>query len=862
MERHIVNQIVAGLIQYGKICHYFYDPKDGWKEEKINSDGLAGIQVEEAFKKQMFLSLAWSIARLNYFCNYGGHNPEMMDQGTGKDILFDEKEKNQFFASLSKDEDDTAIKEFREKIATCFPVRNTGESPDETKEIVNLLKDIFRSIEHLRNHIFHYQQNNLFEILTCNTIKSKLETSKIFLQRDIDSLQENFKEQMRSSGLMEYYSFELLENIFTSPGLSFNLYASHYAMMPSFKNVFTKGCNLYKSTEGHKGVRWLVDEESFKNKEGWLAYKNLLQLIYYHSFLPAINEDESLITNFINKTKEWNKKESIEAQKNQGNKPNNYKHRYANMPDYRSPKSLKGYFESLQHLQSMRENEENTSDKQNNYYLDFVRDVYVQAFDDFLNEKLSCFYDLLIKDQPNGIDPEESLLRLFNGEHPVLEMQTALEPSTAPIDMYPFLRMLDQRELNKMLHQFIRYRTSLQDRGESTSEFCGESQKVEELIALVQFTFPQPVSDGHYQTILDKYFSKFIEHRDPKAYVPLYYQQDTETPILHRSMSLVGRSGAMALYCAMFCKESKPLYRVSKNDYQKYLDFKNPEMGSQSSPIEQKQEDLRLLHQELVRIGKDNKENNQKAIIRYNTLLNEVHNEYRTLQHKLTFEALYKIHQIHIDILGRFAAFAEDWERDMFFMLTALKSMKMIDLDVNAIFFYDEQNKDGVVKKLKKQLKNGHEGKKLFCELCWSGEDYNAASEDEILDRLFTRNSVAHLNHITQFKPINGSPQKSIIQLVNRMRVLLAYDLKRQNSVTKAVQEIMEKQHKIKIVLKPKKCEANVDHRYKPVEFELIDVKSCMITHLQNLQKPIKIKAHTTWMLDLVRELLEFQSDK
>ncbi|WMJ22659.1 type VI-A CRISPR-associated RNA-guided ribonuclease Cas13a [Paludicola sp. MB14-C6] len=930
--RHIINQLVQGLIMYGKLQHYYFDnAKLKWETNKINSNGLSEIQIEEAFKKQMFLSLCFGATKLNYFYNYASNNISEFTlnntQKNDKDIFLDFKNRNCFYSKIKKDS--IKFEELRNKMATCFPI--VTEHSDKTNKIYNdkkLLSEISNEeicyfLEYsvqccytIRNNIFHYKEASLLKVLKeklnedsifvsriitllkmnknelfksidtsehKETIKVMLykhksyvnnwlynnnqeykeelkelskksdkdslyknkvdsllqkdkdeliiilqtfvpkfimaeKVSKNLLQIDINNIQAQFKEQIRSSGIADYYSPDTLEKVFKSHNLRFYLYAEPYPMMPSFRNVFTRGCNISKGNFNSDESKWFMDKGTYKNEE-YLAYKNLLQIIYYNSFLPAIQSKETIITNWIDKTKLWNK-ELANLKLN-----NKYQYKYHDMPEYDSTK-LSDYLSNLQHLQSIRENDENIED--DNHFTEFVKDIFVLAFNDFLQKKIPSLCGII--KSPCKQLSNTTLDDVFVSTDLSLKMKTDYNSLSEFTGVYLFLKLLDQRELNILLHQFIRYRHSTHISDE-------ELLKIEELIALVQFTLPPPTTDENYQDNLKDYFSKFIDGDYKTEYEKFYCQEDDKTPILQRSISVIGRSGAMALYTDMFVQNEK-IYTVTQSDYQQYCHY-NKKLNDGLSIIEAKQNVLQDLHKQIVTARKG--AYIQPQITNYENLAKEIQN-YNNCRQKVTFETLYKVHQIHIDILGRFAAFAEDWERDMFFMLTALKGLGKVNFDVNKVF-----ENGGVVGDLCGELKTNN---KLFFNLCWSDDSVN-----DVRKAIGVRNILAHLNHMSQcyIKSIgNIEAQPSIIDIINKLRVLLAYDIKRQNAVTKSIQDLLFKDYKIKLVLEPEKT------KNQPKIFKIKSLKTDNIIHLKKI-KAIPIEAHDDFMISLVKKLLEFK---
>jgi len=888
IKAHITNKITALLIQNGKFMHY--------KVEHPTSDILSNIQIEESFKKQLFLSIAWATTRLNYFFDYGSNNDVLLGEpknnstvGTNiqGDILseFDEDttlkniyQKNikntkaymeYFLAELKKSENNNK-NVFQEKVCTTFPIHIQENNSDDTIEaLLDILDAAKESISYLRNNVFHPQKEYLYELTLPEKIKGIVEKdyfakTKEVMKTDISQINSCFKEKIRSALIADVYPLEILQNLFTNCKLSFYLYAPKYELMPAFRKVYQRGANLCSQGGTQRNLSWFYNKpvvsrgadglRDINDIKQWQAYKNLLQMIYEHSFLPAVHEDESLITKYIYETIQQSQEASRDRNKE-------YCFRYRNMPKYKSS-SLAAYMSNLQRLQSAEESNQHDDTKSKtdnkNYYIDFVQDFFVRAFDRYLEGHLSSIKRYLLPDAGNKLhvtekeDVETTLSQLFQKENPTICMKDANvinENDEFCLLFYPFLRMLERRELSNLQHQVIRYRCSFKHR---LSIEVDSSEKLERLIAMLIFTFPDHIDEEDcYKDMVKKYFGKFVEG-SLKDYLDLYFQSG-EKLIQQKSMLALMRTGSMALYSEMF----SPIYKITSEDYNKYKSYcqlgENPG-GKQLSPIEQAQQQLASLHQELCEeksISKDN-----EKLRKYKECLVLVH-EYSELRRKLTFDLLYEIHLIHVDILGRFASFAADWERDMHFLLLGLYGLgqqnqidKLLSFksqeEVDNIFRYMRREKS-MTAKFKNALKN-EINRKTLEELCL----YNC--QDGLDKVINVRNTLAHLNHMTQISYKNEY-QKSIFELLTAISKLLNYDLKRKNSVTRVLKALLNKYH-IKLSLYQKND-----------DYECISIKSEEIVHLKNLRirenkKRIELPAQDVLFVECVAKLLDFSYNK
>lgn len=861
--RQIVNQLTAGLIQYGKLSYYFHDKENHtWQEEKLNSEGMQEIQVRETFKKQLFLSVVWSVNKLNYFFQYGGENPKMLYQVKydedciAGDIIeelrkadfsrfcYDDPIKNNYihrFMHGIKEEPEKFELLF-DKMSVSYPLEEEDKNPEE---ILKVLQEINCSVTDLRHSTIHYQKDVVYQ----ETQGPKYPKASEFLRRDIDNIENCFLEQIRSMSLAEYYPLDLLQKVFKDCNLNFQLYASQVPMVPSFQKVFGKGVNLYKADQKSDSLKWYMEvRKDPEAKLATLAYRNFIQLIYYHGFLPAVEKNNALVTDFINETVEWNQERSLQSQREDPETKyiNFSKYRYQGMPEFQN-KSLLEYMSELQRDQSNKEKEDSQADvpedKKKRYYTKFIQDIFAFSFGSFLNSKLNeCREDLLqprYQEMKTNEDREQRLKKLLED----LEMKTNIKNgSPTQLAMYPFLKLLDQRGLNQLLHQFIRYSASVKNSFMQDDKALNLNREIEELIALVAFTKRPLMNTEAYSKAIEMLSETFIEG-EIKDYADLYYQSDQEHSVLHRNIAYMGGTGVIALYSDVL----RDCYRVKKTDYVEYKKANSKENGRQFTRIGEDQKRLQDLHESLI--GRYN----SGQIQEYKKLLRKTH-EYNVLKKRITFENMYEIYQLHTELLGRLASFAEDWERDMLFLLTGLESRGLIEDRVEKIFLKD---KGGVVAKMNKNLKDNEKLlKSLYCR-----EDQEST---DFWKTFHVRNAVAHFNHFTQKSQSKGGSvvyQRSIEELINRIRGLLAYDMKRQNAVTQAVQKIFDK-HQMIIKFKPVTINSDPEKWVGTwnIEFGIDCIRSKNIVHFKNLSDRIcLIEAHDRNTIKAIEKLMKFK---
>ncbi|MFU0828663.1 MAG: hypothetical protein ACFWTJ_14240 [Lachnoclostridium sp.] len=889
VNRSIINQLVAGLIQQGKLLHYFYDYEKGlWQKDFLNSHGLSYIQVEEAFKKSLMSALTWGINRLIFF--YYDGKEKFPDKS---DILLNPKKDKKYNINdyrknyYKRIKDDS--KHFKEKLAACFSVKvkeENNRNNDSVDKLIDLVEVTRKSVANIRHNIFHYKEESLLKILESGGQKKENEKSnqngksikynvaKEFFIRDIKNLTDAFREQIRSLGILEYYPLSLLINCFDACGLEFKLYTSQNSMIPSFGKVYKKGYNLYKSDNNkHKGLHWYIEVPN--QDQGRLAYKNLLQLIYYYAFLPEVKENETLITDFINSTKEWNQKEATNAKNKskaksmQSDESNNIAYRYEAMPDYKG-EPLSDYLELLQREQMLREKQVQEKEADNNYYIPFIQDVVVRAFDAYLS-RMDKYRDSL---QAPALQPKEDVEKALNelicangGKYvlktrfqkylPFNEIQSdkqekpnnereeknnqeLSQKEKGLLSFYLLLRLLDGKVISELQHQFVRYRCSLKERklynynNVNQDELISVLEELEELMELVRYTIPSTLpqslsgkKESDFKDLIERHFNDFFEEKVINK-IDFYYQSDAKSPIPRKPMTLLVRSAPLPLYQQML----KDYYHITEEDINEYLKLSNGIVDEQNrlNELHKKLEHVKVQSRKISnKTGKSNyvnylTEEDAGMVEEYEETLIKVI-KYKNLRRKLTFESLYEIFQVHVNIIARLIGFAEDWERDMFFLLLALSYGKYIlcsESNVKAMF--SNGYVVGAITKKDGYLKNDH---KLLYELCWHEVRNDRDLWRIMKDRLDIRNSIDHLNHFTQSET---GPLPSLEVTLNKVRDMLCYDRKRQNAVTKTIKDMLLKEHHIRI-----EWESYTDNE-KKYQLKIKSVNDMPVVHLKHLR--------------------------
>lgn len=668
-----------------------------------------------------------------------------------------------------------------------------------------------------------------------NEEKNEKEKESILLylyKRDRNNLNKAFAYKIGSMNLPLYYRDDLLSRIFTKDGAKFSLYSANNQMTPSFRRVYERGKNLRlewerKHTneqalieydeknriESECYLEWFkqlnnadeIDEADAKantedaNADAQRAVRNLLQLIYKHHFLPEAQKNDTLVTSKISKVLERNERLAEERKRKHAEKGNK-----KSAVDREKPREVIGFgystvgelyrkdiplTELLKGLQKRiseteKENRELAQNKAD-YAQRFIREVFAEAFNSFMQERYGEVYDKIMNPQKNTeqakkwIEKDDAVNLCTSFDENKIEKYLLV--------LYPVMRMLDEKELSKLQQQMLRLRASMSEwQGETNfSEDIEMAEKIEELAELVKLTEPVTIyAKKTWENRLKEEFEQFVEGSMPD-YGTFYLQSDSSSPVLRRNMTKLLRSGVIEVYKKVLCNRKQ----ATKSDYDIHCgrQWVMEDSDGQYIPFaEYAQRVLQQLHSKYAVSTSRFSEEDHKS---YDNILQWLE-EYNQAKRNLDFGTLYEICSINMEILSRWVGFVQDWERDMYFLLLAwVKQGKLYQIkeeDIEGIFVEGR-----VIGKLFDTLKDRNLDifKSIYC-----------LGDDKEMNFINVRNDIAHLDLFRSSKWTADKNQSDSVMegYINRLRSLLSYDQKRMNAVTKTMQEIFKK-HNIEV---------------------------------------------------------------
>lgn len=613
------------------------------------------------------------------------------------------------------------------------------------------------AVQTVRNSLFHFKKDSfqsIFNIETYEYPKGMNVTYKdnalfsSLLSDEIKKVNELFKEQLQLNKLFCYYSEEDIQRLFTH--CRFSLCRSSVPFLPSFKRVFSQGCDYqHAGKEGGKpsydlnlsfyhpqiarGASVGIEEE-----ESYQTRRFMLKLVYNHSFLQTFLSDrkwfKESVTYVLNLNKEHNRKRKNHNQMAfKEIRPIEIKE---------TPESYLAYIQSELVVEELSKGDE--EGKRINFEK-FIIQLFVKAFDDFLSKN-----DLSFINQPKKREGATSEVTLH-----IDHKLNSREDQSHLIAFFIFCKLLDANHLSLLRNELIKYRATLGQEGHKF--ILSPHLEVIELCLLTVDRMDSSVRIG-YDDI-----SPFIEGRlestrsdgSADSLKEYYKEGKSETLIPYGNIHLCMKYGTIRLLSSVTAN-----FKITWRDYSRWRELKS----SIGKEMAQRAE----LHRSWVNSGLLDSER-----IEYQALCNRI-DEYNWLDNKIHFVHLKKLNSLLIELLGRMVGFTSLLERD--FKLFHWGRSTIINGNQSA---YNEKKP-----RFKDITKESYDKQFVFVE------GINVL-----------RNHIAHFNYIT-----TNAGEYSLLELINNLRSMMEYDRKLKNAVVKSMVDIFEKHG---MVLKMK---FNADH--------------------------------------------------
>lgn len=755
------NKLTNYAIDGGKLLHYKLI-KDEYKE--ISSEKLQKIKIEETYNKKYTssISLIW-----NTFS-------KMFSEITGVDVS-----KDLLGASKLPDNLNIIQEKGEKELLNRFNIEKI-----EKEKLKSYFEDIHKVLSKVRHSRIHFQKEHEIEIINIENFKKSL-------MKNIENFKPELLEKFKHNGVFHAYKVTEIEKILKNLHFTFEPQTKKY---PSFDKILKRLLGrqkLYDNRTIDSLIKRLDNFDLSKDLEARekLTKKFLLQYLYKYAF-----QKENIEEKFFSYVEEFKKYNEIKGKKNIG---------YT--PIYEiSTKDFSEYFKELQRLLIIEQTKENSKNENNS---DTAREDYVQRYREdifgfifykFLENNIEIVkiinnYKIDLGITNEALDEKKETILKRDIKYNIINFDFIDEKKidTSLIESYIYYSFLDAKtlsELSQEIQKYVQvidknkikdikeYITSVKlislmlltkDRYSKIENINSISDENHEIFSLI---FSEEIYDSQKRKFKEKYENILLKEQ-------LYIQgtKDIKEWILYHNLEKL-KEYSLNNYLKKILKLSNNSYKIIPADIEEYLKLKK--IYKQTTETKETYIDVKGLHDELLPYKIKNlkpDEINKKAI---NYKINiEQKNKFENLKNKLEFVDLKKMVEVSNEIIARGLSYIQKFERDVYFVKLYLESLEgsgRARLEEISKEQYDDSNGKFFKNALKKdkQLKflMHIEGNPNKCEV---------------------RNDLAHFDLV--------KTDKNLINTINNLKDLMAYDKKILNAIPLVIKEILREKIGIEI---------------------------------------------------------------
>ncbi|MDY0053763.1 MAG: type VI-A CRISPR-associated RNA-guided ribonuclease Cas13a [Bacteroidales bacterium] len=497
---------------------------------KLNDDFISNIQIISAFAT----SNLRNIFNLSFYADF--YDANMFIQLNLKNI-------NKDIFKMYFDED------FNSNNSTYLALRSSLIFQENS--ILPYYSDI---IKELFDKEFFTYPDNYKDDNNGKNLFYKDTIFKDYLEKDIDLTPKYFADILKNKGITSYYSIEDLISIFSNHKLSLN--AEIKAFAPSFERIFNSGCNYQTKTHDKHFLNitnyYPKDYLNQETKEEFSARYSLLKFIYEYLFLHDFND-----IRLMNVSKYIIDKNSQYAEE----KHKADKYAYKSMKIMTEKQSVMMY---LSNIKKMIENENIIKNHNYSYYNKgnknysekFLIDIFVKAFDVFLNQFSKHIIHKTHKQTPKNtinLNIKETSINPNNSSH---------------IRFYIFVKLLDEYNLNKLRNEIIKYKNL-----KILTEIIDKSYKIDERLKtdyLIEITELCLLKLRSQRKIEFNYIENWIDIK-LLNYTNIDNYDKIDTQKIKSNLYYIKKYSTEKIFDFLF--NQYPQYKVSYSDIIKYKEY-------------------------------------------------------------------------------------------------------------------------------------------------------------------------------------------------------------------------------------------------------------------------------------------------
>ena len=826
LKKLIENKLLNKLDTYVRNCgKYSFYLQDG---EIATSDFIVGNRQNEAFLRNIIGVSSTAYFSLRNILETENEN-DITGRIKGKTVKNNKGEEKYISGEIDKLYDNNKQNEVKKNLKMFY---SYDFNMNSKKEIEDFFSNIDEAISSIRHGIVHFNlELEGKDIFTFKNIVPSQISKKMF-QDEINEKKLKLKifKQLNSANVFNYYEKDVIIKYLKNTKLNF--VNKNIPFVPSFTKLYNKIEDLRNTLK----FFWSVP----KDKEEKDAQIYLLKNIYYGEFLNKFVKNSKVFFKITN--------EVIKINKQRNQKTGHYKYQKFENIEKTVPVEYLAIIQSRDMINNQDKEEKNT-------YIDFIQQIFLKGFIDYLNKNNLKYIEnnnnndnndifSKIKIKKDNKEKYDKILKNYEKHNRNKEIPHEINEFVREIKLgkilkyteslnmfYLILKLLNHKELTNLKGSLEKYQSA--NKEEAFSDQL-------ELINLLNLDNNRVTEDFELEAdeigkFLDFNGNKVKDNKELKKFDTNKIYFDGENIIKHRAFYNIKKYGMLNLL-EKISDEAK--YKISIEELKNYSKKKNE--------IEENHTTQENLHRKYARPRKDEKFTDEDYK-KYEKAIRNI-KQYTHLKNKVEFNELNLLQSLLLRILHRLVGYTSIWERDLRFRL---KGEFPENQYIDEIFNFDNSKnvkyKNGQI--VEKYINFYKELYKDDTEKISIYSDKKVKELKKEKKDLYIRNYIAHFNYIP-------NAEISLLEVLENLRKLLSYDRKLKNAIMKSIVDIL-KEYGFVVTFKIEKD--------KKIRIE--SLKSEEVVHLKKLKlkdndkkkEPIKTYRNSKELCKLVKVMFEYK---
>ena len=819
LKKLIENKLLNKLDTYVRNCgKYSFYLQDG---EIATSNFIVGNRQNEAFLRNIIGVSSTAYFSLRNILETENEN-DITGRIKGKTVKNNKGEEKYISGEIDKLYDNNKQNEVKKNLKMFY---SYDFNMNSKKEIEDFFSNIDEAISSIRHGIVHFnlelEGKDIFTFK--NIVPSQISKKMFHDEINEKKLKLKIFRQLNSANVFNFYEKDVIIKYLKNT--KFNFVNKNIPFVPSFTKLYNKIDDLRNTLK----FSWKIP----KDKEEKDAQIYLLKNIYYGEFLNKFVKNSKVFFKITN--------EVIKINKQRNQKTGYYKYQKFENIEKTIPVEYLAIIQSREMINNQDKEEKNT-------YIDFIQQIFLKGFIDYLNKNNLKYIEnnnnndnndifSKIKIKKDNKEKYDKILKNYEKHNRNKEIPHEINEFVREIKLgkilkyteslnmfYLILKLLNHKELTNLKGSLEKYQSA--NKEEAFSDQL-------ELINLLNLDNNRVTEDFELEAdeigkFLDFNGNKVKDNKELKKFDTNKIYFDGENIIKHRAFYNIKKYGMLNLL-EKISDEAK--YKISIEELKNYSNKKNE--------IEKNHTTQENLHRKYARPRKDEKFTDEDYK-EYEKAIGNIQ-KYTHLKNKVEFNELNLLQGLLLKILHRLVGYTSIWERDLRFRL---KGEFPENQYIEEIFNFDNSKnvkyKSGQI--VEKYINFYKELYKDDTEKISIYSDKKVKELKKEKKDLYIRNYIAHFNYIP-------NAEISLLEVLENLRKLLSYDRKLKNAIMKSIVDILKEYGFVA------KFKIGAD---KKIGIQTLESEK--IVHLKNLKKEkLTTNRNSKELCKLVKVMFEYK---